>query len=101
MKSVEDLAREIIAREVVSNVPPSGGPTVPRYPQHARRLGYDLTGDSRTDLADVKALTPEKGCCDLQALFPAPACGIARRWPSIFDMYVNQGANAVRLLQRR
>lgn len=106
MKSVEDLAREIIAREGgFSNDPADpGGPT-----NHGvtlttlRRLGYDLTGDGRTDLADVKALTPDKAVAIYtEHYFRRPRLSELPEalQPSIFDMYVNAGANAVRLLQR-
>jgi hypothetical protein len=106
MKSVEDLAREIIAREGgFSNDPADpGGPT-----NHGvtlttlRRLGHDLTGDGRTDLADVKALTPDKAVAIYtEHYFRRPRLSELPEalQPSIFDMYVNAGANAVRLLQR-
>ena len=106
MKSVEDLAREIIAREGgFSNDPADpGGPTNHGVTLNTlRRLGYDLTGDGRTDLADVKALTPEKAVAIYtEHYFHRPRLSELPEalQPSIFDMYVNAGANAVRLLQR-
>jgi lysozyme family protein len=106
MKSVEDLAREIIAREGgFSNDPADpGGPTNHGVTLNTlRRLGFDLTGDGHTDLADVKALTPEKAVAIYtEHYFHRPRLSELPEalQPSIFDMYVNAGANAVRLLQR-
>lgn len=106
MKSVEDLARDIIAREGgFSNDPADpGGPTNHGVTLNTlRRLGFDLTGDGHTDLADVKALTPEKAVAIYtEHYFHRPRLSELPEalQPSIFDMYVNAGANAVRLLQR-
>ena len=106
MKTVEDLAREIIAREggFANDPADPGGPT--NYGvtlTTPRRLGHDLTGDGRTDLADVKALTPDKAVAIYtEHYFRRPRLSELPETlqPAIFDMYVNAGANAVRLLQR-
>jgi len=106
MQSVEDIAREIVAREggFVNDPDDPGGAT-----KHGvtvgtlRRLGLDLTGDSRVDADDVRRLSREQA----EAIFVAHyyrAPGIdalpAALRASVFDMYVNSGANAVRILQR-
>ena len=106
MKSVEDLARDIIAREGgFSNDPADpGGPTNHGVTLNTlRRLGFDLTGDGHTDLADVKALTPDKAVAIYtEHYFRRPRLSELPEalQPSIFDMYVNAGANAVKILQR-
>lgn len=106
MKTVEDIAAQIVAREggFVNDPDDPGGAT-----KHGvtlgtlRRLGMDLTGDGRIDIADVRALTPRQAAAIfLKHYYYAP--GIDRLplclRASVFDMYVNAGANAVRILQR-
>ena len=68
-----------------------------------RRLGLDLTGDGRVNVADVKALSRADATqIFISHYFEKP--GIARLpegvQASVFDMYVNAGSNAVRILQR-
>ncbi|MFO1173990.1 MAG: glycosyl hydrolase 108 family protein, partial [Paracoccaceae bacterium] len=63
MKSVTDIANEIVAREggFVNDPADPGGAT-----NHGvtlatlRRLGIDVTGDGAVDVADVKALSAEQ-----------------------------------------
>ena len=60
MQSIDTIAAEIVAREggFVNDPDDPGGPT-----KHGvtlgtlRRLGLDLTGDGRIDIADVQRLT--------------------------------------------
>jgi hypothetical protein len=68
-----------------------------------RRLGLDLTGDGIVTEADVRHLTRAQAVSIYvdhyfrrPGLDRLPDCLQA----SVFDMYVNAGANAVRLLQR-
>lgn len=105
MQNVQEIARDIIRREGgFSNDPDDpGGATNYGVTIHTmRRLGLDLTGDGRVSVADVRALTPEQA----QQIFvedyyfkpridtlPEPLQA------TVFDMYVNAGSNAVRLLQ--
>ncbi|MGP1356859.1 holin-associated N-acetylmuramidase [Roseicyclus sp.] len=106
MLSVRDIAKDIVAREggFVNDPDDPGGAT-----KHGvtigtlRRLGLDLDGDGDVDTADVRAVTPEIAT-DLfvEHYFTRPGIG---RLPealqaTVFDMYVNAGANAVRILQR-
>ncbi|HQY43353.1 MAG TPA: glycosyl hydrolase 108 family protein, partial [Paracoccaceae bacterium] len=63
MKSVTDIAREIVTREggFVNDPDDPGGAT--KYGVTLgtlKRLGIDLTNDRRTDIADVKALTRDR-----------------------------------------
>lgn len=106
MHSVRDLAEEIVAREggYVNDPNDPGGATKFGVTIHTmRRLGLDLTGDGAVDVADVQALTRAQAVeIFLEHYFQAPRIGAlpAVLQPSVFDMYVNAGANAVRLLQR-
>ena len=68
-----------------------------------RRLGIDVNRDTRIDVADVKALSRAQAVeIYLEHYFKAP--GIAGLpeplQASVFDMQVNAGANAVKILQR-
>lgn len=106
MTTVRKIAEAIVAREggFVNDPDDPGGAT-----KHGvtlatlRRLGIDITADGRIDLADVQALTRAQAT-DLyvQHYFNRP--GIAALpealQPSVFDMYVNAGSNAVKILQR-
>jgi len=105
MASVQEIAREIIAREggYVNDPDDPGGAT--NYGvtlRTLRRLGLDLTGDGRVTAQDVKSLSRETAeeifvdhyfrasrIADLPEALQAP----------VFDMYVNAGANAVKILQ--
>ena len=106
MHSVQDIAREIVAREggYVNDPDDPGGAT--KYGVTLgtmKRLGLDLTGDGRVSDADVRRLTAERAAAIyVEHYFRGP--GIDRLpealQPSVFDMYVNAGANAVKVLQR-
>lgn len=106
MKSVTDIASEIVSREggFVDDPDDPGGPT-----KHGvtlatlKRLGIDVTGDGRTDIGDVRALTRNRAIqIYVEHYFRRPRIGDLPEalQPSVFDMYVNAGANAVKLLQR-
>jgi lysozyme family protein len=106
MLSVRDIAAEIVAREggFVNDPDDPGGAT-----KHGvtidtlRRLGLDLDADGDVDTADVRAVTSEIAT-DLfvKHYFESPGlAGLpAPLQPTVFDMYVNSGSNAVRILQR-
>ena len=106
MKSVKDLATEIVSREggFVNDPDDPGGAT-----NHGvtlgtlRRLGLDLTGEGHIDVADVRRLTAAQAV-DIYVEHYFTRTGIAALpevlQPSVFDMYVNAGANAVKVLQR-
>ena len=105
MKSVEDIAKEIVAREggFVNDPDDPGGATkfgVTLGTLH--RLGIDLTQDGRSDIADVKALTRDAAVrIFVSDYFERPRLGDLPEalQASVFDMYVNAGANAVKILQ--
>jgi lysozyme family protein len=106
MRSVESIAAEIVRREggYVNDPDDPGGAT-----KHGvtlgtlRGLGLDLTGDGRIDTADVRALDPERAAAIYVAhYFEGPQLNLLPEalQASVFDMQVNAGNNAVRLLQR-
>ncbi|MDO5757517.1 MAG: holin-associated N-acetylmuramidase [Rhodobacterales bacterium] len=106
MEQVQEIAREIIAREggFVNDPDDPGGATNFGVTVHTmRRLGLDLNGDGLIDVADVRRLTRDDARrIFVQHYYERP--GI-HRLPevlraSVFDMYVNAGSNAVKILQR-
>ncbi len=106
MDQVHEIAREIVAREggYVNDPDDPGGPTNHGVTVHTmRRLGLDLNGDGQIDAGDVRQLTRvEAERIFIQHYYNRP--GIERLpvvlRASVFDMYVNAGANAVKILQR-
>lgn len=106
MHSVESIAAEIVRREggYVNDPDDPGGATNHGVTLGTMRgLGLDLTGDGKVDARDVHALGPEKVAeIYVRHYFRAPRLDLlpAPLQPSVFDMQVNAGANAVRILQR-
>lgn len=106
MKSVQDLAEEIVAREggFVNDPDDPGGATKHGVTLNTlRRLGLDITRDARIDLADVRALTQAQAVhIFVEHYYTRTGIGSLPEdlQPSVFDMYVNAGANAVKVLQR-
>lgn len=106
MLSVRELSREIIAREggYVNDPADPGGAT--KYGVTIgtmRALGLDLTGDGRVTEADVKALTPDIAAEIFERdYFVRPKIGLLpeQLQPTVYDMYVNAGGNAVKILQK-
>lgn len=106
MKTVTEIAQEIVAREggYVNDPDDPGGATKYGVTIHTmRRLGLDLDGDGEITPKDVRLLTRDQATdifithyfkrtrvADLQTVLHA----------SVFDMYVNAGSNAVKILQR-
>ena len=106
MLSVNDIADQIIAREggYVDDPDDPGGAT-----KHGvtigtmRRLGLDLDGDGRISRSDVRRITPALARrIFVDEYFRKP--GIDRLpeglHATVFDMQVNAGSEAVRILQR-
>lgn len=103
---VQLLAEEIVAREggYVNDPDDPGGATNFGVTIHTmRRLGLDLDGDGVVTSSDVRRLTrADAVAIFLKHYFTRP--GIPRlplaMQASVFDMYVNAGGNAVKILQR-
>lgn len=106
MHNLRQLAEEIVTREggFVNDPNDPGGATNFGVTIHTmRRLGLDLTGDGTVDESDVRALTREQAVdIFLDHYHRRPGIGGLPEvlQPSVFDMQVNAGANAVRILQR-
>ena len=106
MRSVGQIAREIVDREggYVDDPDDPGGATNHGGTIHTlRRLGRDVDGDGAVTETDVRALDRDAAVeILLRHYYAAP--GIDRLpealRASVFDMYVNAGAEAVKILQR-
>ncbi|MDV7141908.1 holin-associated N-acetylmuramidase [Tropicimonas sp. TH_r6] len=106
MKDIEAIAHEIVAREggYVNDPDDPGGAT--KYGVTIgtmRRLGLDLDGDGRVTVNDVRKLdrkTAEKIFIEHYFQRPRIAELPDCLHSSVFDMYVNAGSNAVKILQR-
>ena len=106
MKRIESLAEAIIAREggFVNDAADPGGPTKFGITlKTLRRLGMDLTGDKRVTLEDLHRLSRVQARdIFIRDYYFRPRIDtlppVLRE--SVFDMYVNAGAQAVRILQR-
>ena len=106
MQTIQDIAREIVAREggYVNDPDDPGGATNHGVTIHTmRRLGLDLNGDGQVDAADVRVLSRDQAeAIFLDHYFKRPgidALPVVLQ-ASVFDMYVNAGAHAVKILQR-
>lgn len=106
MQSVEQIAREIVRREggFVNDPDDPGGATNYGVTLGTMKaLKKDLNGDGRIDVADVRALTRAQAeQIFVEHYFKRPRLAELPEavQASVFDMYVNAGANAVKILQR-
>jgi lysozyme family protein len=106
MHSVESIAAEIVRREggYVNDPDDPGGATNHGVTIHTmRKIGADLNGDNRITTDDVRALTSEKAAeIYLRHYFQGPKLDLLPipLQASVFDMQVNAGGNAVKILQR-
>lgn len=106
MQNVTEIATAIVTREggYVNDPDDPGGATKYGVTIHTmRRLGLDLTNDGRIDNNDVRVLTRAHAVSIfVEHYFRGPRID---RLPTplqatVFDMYVNSGAHAVKILQR-
>lgn len=106
MQTVEEIAAAIVAREggYVDDPDDPGGAT-----NHGvtigtmQRRGLDLDGSGRVDAGDVRLLDPAQAArIYVEHYFRRPRIDRLPQavQPSVFDMQVNAGANAVKILQR-
>jgi len=106
MQTVFEIAQDIVRREggYVNDPDDPGGPTNFGVTLHTmRRLGLDLTGDGQINTADVKALSKAQAVeIFIDHYFRAPRIDALPQplQATVFDMHVNAGANAIKLLQR-
>ena len=106
MRSVRQIADEIVAHEggFVNDPDDPGGATNFGVTIHTlRRLGLDLTGDGVVGVGDVRALSHAQAVdIFITHYFQRPGIDQMPQalQPSLFDMYVNAGGNAVKILQR-
>ena len=106
MKTVIEIAQDIVAREggyVNDPADPGGATQYGVTLGTMRALRRDINGDGSIDVADVKGLTKAEAVqIFIRHYYERP--GIAQLptevQASLFDMYVNAGANAVKVLQR-
>ncbi|WP_224825614.1 holin-associated N-acetylmuramidase [Cognatishimia sp. MH4019] len=106
MKTVREIANEIIVREggYVNDPDDPGGATNFGVTIHTmRRLGMDLDRDGDVDARDVRALTKDQAVdIFIRHYFEQPRIRLLppAMHSTVFDMYVNAGSNAVKILQR-
>tara|TARA_R110002072_G_scaffold847_27_gene6855 strand:+ start:213 stop:824 length:612 start_codon:yes stop_codon:yes gene_type:complete len=106
MQSVKEIATGIVAREggFVNDPDDPGGATNFGVTIHTmRRLGLDLTGDGQVSVEDVRSLTQGQAVeIFVKHYFERPLIGElpTQLQATVFDMYVNAGSNAVKILQQ-
>jgi len=106
MQDVSSIAKEILAREggYVNDPDDPGGATKYGVTVHTmRRLGLDLDGNGVVDAQDVQRLTRDEAeAIFVRHYFDEPRISDLPKvlHGTVFDMQVNSGANAVKLLQR-
>lgn len=106
MLSVSEMADEIVSREggYVNDPDDPGGATNFGVTIHTmRRLGLDLNGDGRITPADVKKLSKQDALdIFINDYFNRPKIDLLPKdlHDTVFDMYVNAGGNAIKILQR-
>ncbi|MCP5088504.1 MAG: peptidoglycan-binding protein [Rhodobacteraceae bacterium] len=106
MAHVDEIAREIVHREggYVNDPDDPGGATNFGVTIHTmRRLGLDLTDDGKVDAADVRRLSEAQAVQIFKDHYyhrPKISQLPVKLQASVFDMYVNAGGNAVKILQR-
>ena len=106
MTTVQDLAREIVAREggfVNDPDDPGGATNFGVTIGTMRRLGIDLDRDKTIDIKDVRALTAAQAVdIYVEYYFNRPQIAQLPKvlQASVFDMYVNAGGGAIKILQR-
>lgn len=104
--TVEQIAEDIVTREggFVNDPDDPGGATNHGVTIHTmRRLGLDLNGDGAVTEQDVRVLSRQQAVSIfIDHYFKRPGIQNLPQdlHPSVFDMYVNAGAHAVRILQR-
>ena len=106
MQSVTQIAQDILSREggYVNDADDPGGATNHGVTVHTlRRLDIDLNNDGAVDARDVQLLSMERArTIFIDHYFHGPGLDQLPEplQVTVFDMYVNAGNNAVKILQR-
>jgi lysozyme family protein len=106
MQTVRQIATAIVSREggFVNDPDDPGGATNHGVTIHTMRaLGLDLDQDGSVTVSDVRALTRDQAIEIFEKhYFEKPLIPLlpAALHATVFDMYVNAGSNAVKILQR-
>lgn len=106
MPNVREIAEEIVQREggyVNDPDDPGGATNFGVTIGTMQRLGLDLNRDGRVDQRDVKQLTRSQAVgIFIRHYFEEPGIKALPEplHASVFDMYVNSGSNAIKILQR-
>ncbi|ETD88448.1 holin-associated N-acetylmuramidase [Rhodobacter capsulatus] len=105
MRSVYEIAKEIVAREggyVNDPADPGGATNYGVTLGTLRRLGLDLNRDGVVSARDLRLVSPDQAAeIYVSQYFKAPKLDQlpAVVQASVFDMQVNAGAHAIRILQ--
>jgi lysozyme family protein len=106
MQSIKEITEAIVAREggyVNDRDDPGGATKFGVTLGTMRRLGLDLDRDGQVTAADVRRLSRAQAA-DIFVDHYLTRTRVAELptvlQPSVYDMYVNAGSNAVRILQR-
>ncbi|MFK7745442.1 MAG: holin-associated N-acetylmuramidase [Roseobacter sp.] len=106
MITVRQIANDIVQREggFVNDPDDPGGATNFGVTIHTmRRLGLDLDRDGSVTISDVRAMTKDHAIEIFEKHYfekPLIAMLPPALHASVFDMYVNAGSNAIKILQR-
>jgi len=106
MGRIDEITEEIIKREggyVNDPDDPGGATNFGVTIGTMRRLGIDLNEDGQVNEADVQALSAAQAAAIFKKqYFEGPKIGLLPEplQASVYDMYVNAGGNAVKILQR-
>ena len=106
MFSIDEITQEILHREggyVDDSDDPGGATNFGVTIGTMQRLGLDLDRDGDIDKADVRALSRDQAA-DIfkEHYYRRPNIALLPKalQASVFDMYVNSGNNAIKILQR-
>lgn len=106
MLSIDDIVSEVLRREggFVNDPDDTGGATNHGVTIHTlRRLGIDVDGDGDVDVDDVRKLPQNRAAAIFKEHYyirPGIAALPEVLQASVFDMYVNAGGAAIKILQR-
>lgn len=105
MQTIHDITKEILRAEggYVNDPDDPGGATNHGVTIHTmRRLGLDLNEDGQINTADVRQLSREQAAEIFEEHYfhrPRISALPDALQASVYDMYVNAGSNAVKILQ--